>query len=123
MPGQAARLAAAWAHITSSDFSTTITLADNTVVKGIVGQSSEREVEKVFGELTVAQLMDKGATDISLLAVVPADYTPERFSRPFTIGTGESARVWQCERAAPLRDGDAIQYWQLLIYTGGLKNE
>lgn len=123
MSRQGARLAAVWAHITGSDFSTTITLADETTCKGIAGKSSEREVEQAFGTLTVAELMDRGGQDVTLLAIVPADYTPERFSRPFKIGLGESARLYQCYRAAPLRDGDAVQYWQLLIYTGGLKNE
>lgn len=119
---RALRMAAVQAHF-GSDFATTVTLASGTTLRAIAGDSTSREVEKAFGELTVAQLMDQGASDVSVLSVLDADYTPEAFSRPFVIGTGESARTWQCERVAPLREGNEVSLWQLLIYQGGLLNE
>ena len=122
MSSQTVRQAAIAAHF-ASDFATTVTLASGATLKAIAGVKGSRQLENTFGALTVAQLMDRGASDTSMLSVLDTDYTPEAFSRPFIIGSGGNARTWQCERAVPLRDGNDVSLWQLLIHQGALLGE
>jgi hypothetical protein len=102
-------------------YGTTVTRADGTSFKGIVGKDTN-DVSKHFGPYAIDELRERGAADVEVLYLVPADYSPAAMQRPFTVGIAPHARLYQMERARPQRDGDLIQSWHLLIYTGSLRN-